>query len=62
MDEGGRVLVWTGGTDTPPSPSPSTPPALQPVTPEAPIYHWFTEGFDTADLQEARTLIEALEA
>src|SRR5438093_11411329 len=25
----------------------------------APIYHWFTEGFDTADLQEARTLLEA---
>ena len=26
----------------------------------APIYGWFTEGFDTADLQEARALIEAL--
>jgi predicted ATPase len=26
----------------------------------APVYHWFTEGFDTADLQEARTLLEAL--
>ena len=26
----------------------------------APIYHWFTEGFDTADLREARALIEAL--
>ena len=26
----------------------------------APIYAWFTEGFDTADLQEARALIEAL--
>jgi predicted ATPase len=24
----------------------------------APIYNWFTEGFDTADLQEARALIE----
>ena len=24
------------------------------------IYHWFTEGFDTADLQEARALLEAL--
>ena len=22
----------------------------------APIYHWFTEGFDTADLQDARAL------
>jgi predicted ATPase len=26
----------------------------------APIYSWFTEGFDTADLQEARALLEAL--
>jgi predicted ATPase len=26
----------------------------------APIYAWFTEGFDTADLQEARALLEAL--
>jgi predicted ATPase len=26
----------------------------------APIYGWFTEGFDTADLQEARVLLEAL--
>jgi predicted ATPase len=28
----------------------------------APIYDWFTEGFDTADLQEARALLEALES
>jgi predicted ATPase len=26
----------------------------------APIYGWFTEGFDTADLQEARTLLQEL--
>ena len=26
----------------------------------APVYNWFTEGFDTADLQEARALLEAL--
>jgi len=25
------------------------------------VYRWFTEGFDTADLGEARSLIEALE-
>jgi predicted ATPase len=25
-----------------------------------PVYHWFTEGFDTADLQEAKALLEAL--
>jgi predicted ATPase len=26
----------------------------------APIYGWFTEGFDTKDLQEAKELLEAL--
>jgi predicted ATPase len=26
----------------------------------APVYSWFTEGFDTADLQEAKALLEAL--
>ena len=25
-----------------------------------PIYDWFTEGFDTADLQEARALLTGL--
>ena len=25
-----------------------------------PIYGWFTEGFDTADLQEAKALLETL--
>jgi predicted ATPase len=24
------------------------------------IYHWFTEGFDTKDLQEAKALLEEL--
>jgi predicted ATPase len=27
----------------------------------APVYHWFTEGFDTADLKEAKVLLDALE-
>jgi len=27
----------------------------------APIYNWFTEGFDTADLQEAKALLDELE-
>ena len=26
----------------------------------APLYHWFTEGFDTADLQDARALLAEL--
>jgi adenylate cyclase len=24
------------------------------------IYNWFTEGFDTVDLQEAKTLLDSL--
>ena len=28
----------------------------------APILAWFTEGFDTADLQAARTLLDELES
>jgi predicted ATPase len=28
----------------------------------APIYGWFTEGFDTLDLKEARALLEELAA
>jgi predicted ATPase len=26
----------------------------------APVYAWFTEGFDTMDLQDAKTLLEEL--
>ena len=26
----------------------------------AEVYAWFTEGFDTADLKDARTLLDAL--
>jgi hypothetical protein len=28
----------------------------------APVYGWFTEGVDTADVQEAKTLLDALRA
>ena len=28
----------------------------------APVYGWFTEGFDTRDLKEAKVLLEELEA
>jgi len=27
----------------------------------APVYHWFTEGFDTADLKDAKALLDELE-
>ena len=26
----------------------------------APVYGWFTEGFDTADLKDAKSLLEEL--
>jgi predicted ATPase len=26
----------------------------------APVYGWFTEGFDTSDLKEAKTLLDTL--
>ncbi len=26
----------------------------------APVYEWFTEGFDTADLKDAKTLLDEL--
>ena len=25
-----------------------------------PVYHWFTEGFETADLKDARALLDEL--
>ena len=28
----------------------------------APVYGWFTEGFDALDLREAKTLLNALES
>ena len=28
----------------------------------APVYGWFTEGFDTADLKDAKALLDALQA
>jgi hypothetical protein len=28
----------------------------------APVYGWFTEGFDTADLKDAKAMLNALEA
>jgi len=28
----------------------------------APVYNWFTEGFDTLDLKEAKALLDELHA
>jgi predicted ATPase len=32
------------------------------MRPLAPVYGWFTEGFDTRDLKEAKALLEELAA
>ena len=34
--------------------------SLSPTKLLAPIYRWFTEGFDTADLQEVKALLQKL--
>jgi len=30
------------------------------AAPDAPVYEWFTEGFDTRDLKEAKALLDQL--
>jgi hypothetical protein len=73
-DQGGKMPVWTGDTASPsvpvsaPTPDHDRAPMwqLQGKRAEArellaPIYSWFTEGFDTPDLQEAKALLEDLE-
>jgi hypothetical protein len=34
--------------------------ALKPVISSRPIYNWFTEGFDTPVLQDAKALLDEL--
>jgi hypothetical protein len=34
--------------------------AAMSVAPLAPVYGWFTEGFDTLDLKEAKALLDEL--
>jgi hypothetical protein len=38
------------------------PPRLHLSLLPVPVYHWFTEGFDTADLKDAKALLEDLRA
>ena len=40
--------------------APATGQARGRATPLAEVHAWFTEGFDTADLKEARALLDAL--
>ena len=46
-DEPGAALARSGQAG-------GGPPTL------GPVYGWFTEGFDTLDLKEAKTLLDAL--
>jgi predicted ATPase len=55
------------GTGAPPSRQPHSdaygrvgPPKARELL--APVYAWFTEGFDTRDLKEAKALLEKLAA
>jgi hypothetical protein len=38
-----------------------TTPRDQPPPPAGTIYGWFTEGFDTADLKDAKALLDELQ-
>ena len=35
---------------------------LRPRAMRSEIYNWFTEGFDTADLKDAKSLLDGLSA
>jgi hypothetical protein len=41
-------------------PSPIKSPSLSSTTSPKWVYGWFTEGFDTADLKEAKALLDEL--
>jgi hypothetical protein len=53
-----------GSTDFTVLPAPATPQGKPQQAREllAPVYGWFTEGFDTLDLKEAKALLEELAA
>ncbi len=58
-DEDDRILVWTGEAEGNAATSLARLWQSQDKRREAydllaPVYEWFTEGFDTADLKEAR--------
>ncbi len=53
-------ILGAGGSDEPQPPVAVAGQARQARELLAPIYGWFTEGFDTADLQEAKALLVEL--
>ena len=62
VDQDGKMLVWVGAAPVPsaehrvPRPESLFIPNPFPLIPR----FWFTEGFDTKDLQEAKELLEEL--
>ena len=56
----GQVLGIAGDHEPQLASGSSRASAMRPMTLLAPIYGWFTEGFDTADLQEAKALLDEL--
>src|SRR5262245_55176805 len=61
LDQDGKILVWSGAAATVAATAPSQPVPLTYTPPHlAPLYTWFTEGFETADLTEAKVLLEEL--
>ena len=56
----GQVAGAAGGHEPAPPVAAAGQARPKPTQLLAPIYGWFTEGFDTADLQEAKALLEEL--
>ena len=53
-------LTGTAGGDAPRPALATAGPADRGPRAAGPIYGWFTKGFDTADVQEAKALLEEL--
>jgi hypothetical protein len=57
-----RQVVRTAGDDEPRAVARPSGPSRGGATMLAEIYNWFTEGFDTADLKDAKALLDELAA
>ena len=56
----GGEIAGAAGRHEPQSPLAAAGQAGRSAGAAGTVYGWFTEGFDTADLQEAKALLEAL--
>ena len=55
-----REVLGIARRDEPRPPAPTAGPAARGGRPARPNLGWFTEGFDTADLKDAKTLLDKL--